>query len=452
MGRASLLAAFPSAEALDVTAAWNLPLETGMYCRHLSLANFRNYTHLELDLPPHLSLLWGENGQGKSNLLEAIYLLATTRSFRTTAEREMVGWNAPTAPAFARAAADVQRHHTSTRLEVLLVEVPPAAQELAGPGAAATSEEGPALGSSPAASGHAPAAVRRRVRINGHNRPTADLLGHLNVVLFAPQDIDLIAGPAEGRRRYLNITLCQIDQRYLRLLRRYDRVLLQRNALLREQRERPLPPDEFDYWDAELVSLGSAIWATRLRALAILNRHLAAIHSRLTAEGELFHADYRPSVPVEADLRLLSERAIQDETAAAKLLAERFSARLAELQRRERLQGVTLAGPHRDDIAFLAGSVDLRAYGSRGQQRIAALALKLAEVGLMQETTGERPVLLLDDVMSELDPRRRAYLQQVILEQEQVVLTATELAFFAPEFLAQAARFHVRAGTITPAC
>lgn len=421
-----------------------------MYCRHLSLTNFRNYIHLELDLPPRLSLLWGENGQGKSNLLEAIYLLATTRSFRTTSEREIVGWQASASPAFARAAADVQRHHTTTRLEVLLVEVPPAGQEAAGPGTITAAEEGPAFSPLLAGAGHAPAAVRRRVRINGHTRPTADLLGHLNVVLFAPQDIDLIAGAAEGRRRYLNITLCQIDRHYLHLLRRYERVLAQRNALLREQRERPLPPDEFEFWDAELVSLGAAIWATRLRALAILNRHLAAIHSRLTAEGELFRADYRPSVPVKADLRLLGERAIQDETAAAKLLAERFSARLAELQRRERLQGVTLAGPHRDDIAFLAGAVDLRAYGSRGQQRTAALALKLAEVGLMQETTGERPVLLLDDVMSELDPRRRAYLQQVVLEQEQVVLTATEPAIFEPEFLAQAARFHVQAGTVTP--
>jgi DNA replication and repair protein RecF len=423
-----------------------------MYCRHLSLTNFRNYIHLELDLPPRLSLLWGENGQGKSNLLEAIYLLATTRSFRTTSEREIVGWQASASPAFARAAADVQRHHTTTRLEVLLVEVPPAGQEAAGPGTITAAEEGPAFGPLPAVAGHAPAAVRRRVRINGHTRPTADLLGHLNVVLFAPQDIDLIAGAAEGRRRYLNITLCQIDRHYLHLLRRYERVLAQRNALLREQRERPLPPDEFEFWDAELVSLGAAIWATRLRALAILNRHLAAIHARLTAASDLLHADYRPSVPIDADPRLLGERAAQDEAAAAEQLAECFRARLAELQRRERLQGMTLAGPHRDDIAFLAGGVDLRAYGSRGQQRTAALALKLAEVGLMQEATGERPVLLLDDVMSELDPRRRAYLQQVILEQEQVVLTATELAFFAPEFLAQAARFHVRAGTITPAC
>ena len=412
-----------------------------MYCKRLSLANFRNYVRLDLELAPHVTIFVGENGQGKSNLLEALYLLATSRSFRTSSERELVNWHTATVPVFARAAADVVRHPAPTRVEVILAE--PSAGDPRGvqPARAA-----------PSTAGVPPAeSVRRRVRVNGQNRPVVELLGHLNVVLFSPEDVDLIAGPAELRRRYLTITLCQVDQRYLRTQRRYQRVLLQRNALLRELRDRPARPEQFEYWDSQVVELGSDVIVTHLRAVSLLNQRLAEIHPRLTNQPEPLRAVYRPSVDLADDSGVLGERAAAgDEEGVRAIVRAKFVAQLEQVRLRERQLAVTLAGPHRDDVAFVLGEVDLRTYGSRGQQRTAALSLKLAEVALMQRYTGEFPVLLLDDVMSELDPRRQRFLQEVVGDHEQVLLTATDLAFFAPEFLTRAALFSVDSGTVHP--
>jgi DNA replication and repair protein RecF len=278
-----------------------------------------------------------------------------------------------------------------------------------------------------------------------------ELIGQLNTVLFSPEDIALIAGAAEVRRRYLYITLSQVDHRYLRTLRRYQRVLLQRNALLRELRERPAHQDQIEYWDEQVVELGSEIVVAHLRALAFLNDRLAEVHPRLTNQPEPLRAVYRSSVELAEEVTALGERAARPEhEAVLAQVRERFAASLVALRVRERQQAVTLAGPHRDDVGFYTGDVDLRLYGSRGQQRTAALALKLAEVALMERYTDDRPVLLLDDVMSELDPRRRALLQQMVMSQDQVLLTATDLSFFSDDFLAQAQRFRVAEGTVLP--
>ena len=265
-----------------------------MYCRHLTLTNFRNYVHLDLQLAPRLSVLWGDNGQGKSNLIEALYVLATTRSYRTSAEREMVNWHAEGSPVFARIAADVQRQPAPQRLEVILAEAP-------GPGVPAV-PAGPTRrrrgrrgqrGRRPASS------VRRRVRINGQHRQPLELLGHFNVVLFSPEDVELIAGPAALRRRYLDITLCQVDHVYLRTLNRYQRVLQQRNALLREARERAVRPDQFEYWDLQLVDLGSAVIAARLRAVALLN----TLHRGHPAPPDVRPAGAATGVPLQRPAR-----------------------------------------------------------------------------------------------------------------------------------------------------
>jgi DNA replication and repair protein RecF len=419
-----------------------------MYLRHLGLVNFRNYRRLELDLSPHLSLFWGNNAQGKSNLLEAVYLLATSRSFRTSSERELVNWYADTEPVFARVVGDVVRHQVTTRLEVILAEAQPDKTGRGGlpPGSP------PDEGGTEATAGLAPAAsVRRRVRIGGQPRSVVDLLGHLNAVLFSPEDVELVAGPAELRRRYFDITLCQIDQRYLRTLRRYVRVLQQRNALLRQLRHRPPSPEQFDYWDSQLVDLGSELIVRRLRAIAYLNEQVAVLHPRLANDQRPLQLAYRATVPLDGMvLGTTTETNREADMAAdATEVRRRFEAHLESSRPRERHLGVTLAGPHRDDAAFLAGTVDLRTYGSRGQQRTAALALKLAEIQLMEHYSGERPILLLDDVLSELDPLRRTYLQEVVQGQAQVLMTTTDPALLTPEFLRQAARHGVSEGSVT---
>jgi DNA replication and repair protein RecF len=436
-----------------------------MYLRHLTLANFRNYVRLDLRLPAGRCVFWGDNGQGKSNLLEAVYLLATSRSFRTSAERDLVHWYADTNPVFARVVGEVVRHQAMTRLEVIVAESQPPREA---PGqrrpanapasgrasAAANSRDSDSTGppgpneAAAGLPGVAPAAsVRRRVRVNGHDRPVLDLLGHLNAVLFSPEDVELVAGPAELRRRYLDITLCQIDQRYLRTLRRYLRVLTQRNALLRQQRERPAPPDQFDYWDAQLTDLGAELTVARLRAIWALNRALQAVYPQLTNDPAALRLRYRSSIPLDG---IAEPAGVSPEGSAGVVerVRQRAVEHLTTMRPREQLQGVTLAGIHRDDFGFYAAQVDLRTYGSRGQQRTAALALKLAETALMEQTTGDRPVLLLDDVMSELDPTRRAFLQHAIAGHEQVLLTATDLSFFSPDFLAGATRFQVHEATL----
>ncbi|HEX2186006.1 MAG TPA: DNA replication and repair protein RecF, partial [Chloroflexota bacterium] len=303
----------------------------------------------------------------------------------------------------------------------------------------------------PGEAGQAPlASVRRRVRINGQPKRPLELLGHLNVVLFSPEDVELIGGPAALRRRYLDITLCQVDRLYLHALSRYQRVLQQRNALLKEARERTVRQDQFDYWDTQLADLGGSIVAARLRAVGQWNASLAAIYPRLVNDGAGLRAAYRSSIPLGDEAPALEG---QEPARAAARLRERFVEQLAAGRVRERQQAVTLVGPHRDDIGFFAGEVDLRTYGSRGQQRVAALSLKLAEVEVMQQYTTERPVLLLDDVLSELDPRRRRYLQGVVRERpdQQVLMTATELTSFADDFLQDTEIHHVAAGKITRA-
>jgi DNA replication and repair protein RecF len=403
-----------------------------MYLRHLSLLHYRNYARLDLALPPGLSVFWGNNGEGKSNLIEAVYLLATSRSFRTSSERDLVNWFADTQPVFARVAGEVVRHGGATRLEVIL----------AAPANDAAEGEGEA-GRAPAAS------IRRRVRVNGNDRPVVELLGQLNAVLFSPEDVELVAGPAELRRRYLDITLCQIDQRYVRALRRYQRVLTQRNALLRQTRDRPASPEQFEFWDVQVTDLGAELALLRLRAIGYLNERLQAVYPRLTSDSGALKLVYRSLVPLDEGG---SEQAVEvNEEEALAALRARYAAHFVTLRPRERAQGVTVAGPHRDDVAFLVNGIDLRTYGSRGQQRTAALALKLAETELMETRTGERPVLLLDDVMSELDPVRRKFLQSAVAGHEQVLMTTTDLTFFEPEFLARATRVQVQQGQVSQA-
>jgi DNA replication and repair protein RecF len=225
--------------------------------------------------------------------------------------------------------------------------------------------------------------------------------------------------------------------------------LTQRNALLRKGRDRQLPRDAFGYWDQQLIALGAEIVTARLGAVAALNHYLAVVHPRFADSGDPVHVSYRSSVPLLEEADVLGERVREGEVARVReYVSERFTAHLTSLHPRERQQGATLAGPHRDDLVFLAGTVDLRTYGSRGQQRSAALALKLAEVGLMRQYTSEPPVLLLDDVMSELDRRRRRFIQDVVAENEQIIMTATDLDFFQPEFLQRAAVFEIEAGAI----
>ncbi len=398
-----------------------------MHVRRLNLRDFRNYTRLDLALPPGITLFYGPNAAGKTSLLEALYLLATTRSPRASTERELLRWDATGeagALPFARVAADVQRQSSALQLEVL-IQLRQEAQ--------ADDVQLRAQGS-----------VQKLIRINRKPVRAFDLVGQLRVVLFTPADLELVDGAPAERRRYLDITLSQLSPFYMRTLSHYNRVLQQRNSLLRAWREQRRPrravDAELGYWDAELSAAGGVLLAERYAAVAELNAILATLYGALTGSNEALEISYVPRLPYATDA---PPRPIASDLQAG-MLAALHQHRSDELQR-----GQTLLGPHRDDLFFAASGVNLGLYGSRGQQRSVALALKLAEARLMQQRSGAAPVLLLDDLLSELDTHRRQHVLRTIQQPEQqTLLTATDLSDFEAGFLDHITRMRVHSGQI----
>jgi DNA replication and repair protein RecF len=402
-----------------------------MHLAHLSITNFRNYVRSELDFSSPVTVVQGANAQGKTNLLEAVYYLATAESPRTSSDRELINWlaNEELSP-FARLEGRVQGSETLREVSIVLL---------------LNGER-----------------LQKEIKVNGAKRRTADLIGQLKTVLFMPQDIDLIAGSPEARRRYLDSAISQIARPYARSLHEYNRLLVQRNSLLRQLRERSTDPHQLEFWDERLTEQGSRLIAGRLDAVSQLDELVQHIHSRLTGGTERLHLVYRSSLPLDGLDGLVQHRQLPLEAAGgdadspARLTQSSasvkalFRQQLKDRRGEEIDRGMTLSGPHRDDLRFLVGGVDMCTYGSRGQQRTIAVSLKLAELELIRSETGEEPILLLDDVMSELDQERRQYLMDAIHGDQQVFTTTTDLESFAPSFLGQAAVWRVQEGRIGP--
>ncbi len=460
-----------------------------MRIERLRLTDFRNYPQLDLTLPPGLVIFSGRNAQGKSNLLEAVTLIATSRSFRTASEREAVRWGAP--GHFARVEATVVRRNDTLRVEVILTESAQDGAPSGNMGAGGASIDAQAGKYAKSAALAAPeGAVRKRIRVNGAPRRAMDLLGLAPVVVFAPTDLDLVIGSPSDRRRFLDLTLCQVDQTYCRTLSQYQKVVTQRAALLRRIREGQDTPQGLTYWDDLLARLAAPIMRTRADFIARAELAAARVYATLshdapdeTSEGERDDDADDPLDGLPEELRdelalidqndvpgaLATQDRVDGETLPGGIDALRLvyrpsyqgpldgdeaaavagiRARLVELRRREIAQGMNVMGPHRDDLAFVAGGVDLATYGSRGQQRTVALALKLAELEYIETELGDQPILLLDDVLSELDAGRRVDLLAATSGLDQVLLTTTDDASLPPEALAQGTRYHVRAGRV----
>jgi DNA replication and repair protein RecF len=422
-----------------------------MRISHLSLTNFRNYTRLELDFPPGVVILQGDNAQGKTNLLEAVYLLSRLRSPRTGTDRELVNWLALEEDLpFARLVARVEQGGEETALETSSIELS-LVHALRG-----HTRDLEANGST----------LRKSVRVNGVNRRAPDAVGLLNAVLFLPQDIELVAGSPSGRRRYLDDTICQIDSRYSRELQSYSRVLTERNYLLKSMRGRRYDPAELAFWDQHLVEHGAYLTARRQQVIRELDEAAQRIHLRLTGEAERLRLEYDASVhreprrtDGETEYQQLPGAALQmalameadaspGRTATARDVAAVFAAQLRDLRGKEVEQGMSLLGPHRDELRFRVNGVDMNIYGSRGQQRTTALSLKLAEVDWLTQQRRDKPVLLLDDVISELDGPHRSQLLAAIDQAQQVLMTTTDLLHYSDDFLASATLWRVTAGRI----
>jgi DNA replication and repair protein RecF len=362
----------------------------------IRLADLRGYAMLEVEFGPGPHLVWGPNAAGKTSLLEAIVLAAWGHSHRTVTDAELIRWGADLARVEATVDGQV--------LEVALVR----------PGSAAAAGGG-----------------RKRIRVNGVPRRPAALGEHLRIVVFAPEDMLLVVGSPALRRSVLDRLASHLYPAYASDLATCSRALQQRNGLLRAIREEQATRDELRYWDQPFLDSGGAVVEARHRLLDTLAGPLAAAHAEIAPEEGIrgpLALQYLTNAPA----------------AAGESARDALARRLVETAEKEAWNGTTLVGPHRDDIAFLLEGRDLAAFASRGQQRTAILALKMAELDLLTALGGRPPLLLLDDVFSELDPARRAHLVRRIASLPQAFVTTTTLDDLDPALRAIATSWEVR--------
>ena len=348
-----------------------------MNIKRLELKNFRNYKDETIELPSGASVFLGQNAQGKTNILEAVYYAALGRSHRTSADMELLRWD----EGEALLSLDFFRMSAENKLEFRFFRD-----------------------------------SRRKIFRNGAPIRMKDLVGTINVVLFSPEDLFLIKGAPAGRRRFLDMEISQADPSYFYDLAVYTRLLTQRNTLLKRVRDGEADESEIPLWDVQIVPRAVNLIKKRIDTVKKLDELASGTQREISGGRE------------KLSLRYELHGADGDMT---KDLFSWYNEKLAESLRLDIVRGVTRFGPHRDDLAFFVNGTDLRAFGSQGQQRTGVLSLKLAELAFFKEETGEYPILLLDDVMSELDRDRREKLLSFIRgEKMQALITATDEAYF----------------------
>ncbi len=378
----------------------------------LQLFDYRNFHRLDLTLSSGASVFVGGNAQGKTNLLESVYLLATMRELRAETEAQVIRRQATDDPMpAARVVGEVETTSGPLRLEVTVV-----------------GRDGP----------HGLIASKT-AKVNGIPKRLSDVVGRLTAVLFTAADIDIPSGAPAVRRRYIDITLSQADSGYVSARSRFERVLAQRNHLLKRIREGLARAHELAFWDSELARDGGYLFAARATALSELAGLAGEAHATL-APQEVLQLDYRPRLEGRAPDGLV------DPAAAARVYGEALRRGLS----RDVAAGMTLQGPHRDDIGFSLNDIPAAGFASRAQQRTIALALRLAEAQLLRSRRGGTPVLLLDDILSEMDADRCRSVIDAISGCDQLLVTATDAGRFPQGFLDGAAVFSVAAGTIAP--
>lgn len=384
-----------------------------MFIFDLQIANYRNYGRVGLKLDRGLNLFIGDNAQGKSNLLESIYLLSTLRSSRASSDadlvrRELLGSEFPV----ARLSCEVERSAGNLELEVAIVGRTTDASHRAG----------------------------KRVRVNGVPKRASDAVGQLAAVLFTTLDIEVVAGPPLMRRRYLDMMISQVDRGYLRAMQRYAKVLQQRNSLLKRIQAREASPSELNFWDQELAHSGGIIMWTRADALGHIVPQATSQMDRLSDGLERLQITYNPSLGGLDD----NDSPIDETEWTARMLRA-----LGNLRNREIGAGATLVGPHRDDVIIEIDDLPADSFASRAQLRTAALSLRLAEASYLRRALGDDPVVLLDDVLSELDARRRKGVLEYIDTFQQTIVTTADADRLRDVMTRAAGRYLVRSGTIT---
>tara|TARA_Y100001934_G_scaffold282629_1_gene397283 strand:- start:7882 stop:9111 length:1230 start_codon:yes stop_codon:yes gene_type:complete len=388
-----------------------------IYLSRLSLNGFRNHTNTALELRPGLTLFQGQNGHGKSNLLEAAYMLAIAKSARSSHDRELVNWSLTETGGHMQVLG-VGREGDNTIQAQIDVDV------------TAPNNVGGSVG------------FRKGLRVNGIKRSAIDFVGNLNIVFFEADDLEIIHGSPGRRRRYLDILISQSDPAYLKTLQRYGQVVTQRNQLLRRIREGASEVDELAFWDERLAYEGARVTDSRRRSVDGLNEHAVPAHAELT-DGDTLELEYRPRITASSDDRPQVGIMTPD------MIEQEIKQTLPAIRRREIAQGITVIGPHRDDLEIRLNGNPSGNIASRGQSRTIALSLKLAEAVFVTQSTGRTPVLALDDILSELDPKRRELVLAAAIKHEQILLTATEPGIIPQDFLDSANVFTVMNGRVT---
>ncbi|WP_114571905.1 DNA replication/repair protein RecF [Exiguobacterium flavidum] len=362
----------------------------------VQLSHYRNYDTLELSFSEKTNVLIGENAQGKTNLLEAIYVLALAKSHRTTHDKELIQWDAEA----ARVEGRIVKRTGSHTQEIII------------------SQRG------------------KKAKLNHlEQRRLSDYIGALNVVLFAPEDLHIVKGSPQLRRRFLDMEIGQVSPVYLHELSQYLKVLKQRNALLKQLSMKGGDETFLDILTEQMIALAVKIVTRRHHFIAQLEKWARPIHDGISRGREELVLIYRSDT-------------FGDDLLDVEGMTAAYEQKFGKMKESEIRRGVTLFGPHRDDFEMEVNGRNVQTYGSQGQQRTAALSLKLAEIELIHEEVGEYPILLLDDVLSELDDHRQTHLLDTMQRKVQTILTTTSVEGIAHETIRQARLFHVKQGEV----
>lgn len=364
-----------------------------MRVKQLVLHNFRNYVNITIDFTANVNIFLGPNAQGKTNLIEALYLAAMGRSHRTSVEQELIRWE--------QAGASVELVFFRQDVENSLIF-----KFVSG--------------------------KNKEILYNSHPLPVKEIIGSLNAILFSPEDLLLIKGAPVLRRRFLDNEISQANPVYYHQLLNFNKLLGQRNNLLKKIREGRADADLLSPWDAQLATVAASITQKRLESVKKLTMLANLHHRKLTGSKESLAVTYHLSGAAQEKIKNLHEW---------------YEFQLARQRRQDIFSGSTGIGPHRDDLIFLVNGKNLRNFGSQGQQRTGVLALKLAELEFIKSETGEYPVLLLDDVMSELDAARRSELLLFIRERIQTFITAADAQYFSQIKFGKF--YHIQGGMVT---
>lgn len=369
-----------------------------MYIKELKLKDYRNYNELDITFDNQVNVIIGENAQGKTNLLEALYILAFTKSYRTTNDRELIKWNAE----FAKVSGILYKKNRNLPLELIF------------------HKQG------------------KKAKINHlEQSKLSEYIGALNIVMFAPEDLTLVKGSPQNRRRYIDMELGQIQPMYVYHLGEYQKILKQRNHLLKQLQQKQSPDlTLLEVVTEQLIAHASHVLLGRFKYLKLLRSWAIPIHYEISRELEHLRIEYAPS------LQLDEEATLEDLKIS---LADQFK----KIEKNEIFRGTTLIGPHRDDLLFFINDKEVKIYGSQGQQRTTALALKLAEIDLIYNEIGSYPILLLDDVLSELDDFRQSHLLSAIEGKVQTFVSTTNIDGINHETIQKAALFEVVNGVVT---